>query len=166
MEPLRVGSFSNESGAASSTQVECSTFESVSSKVRLFFFSSSNQTMCTWLLMKVVLRGQIQDAPRSTLWVPVSPQNLQGKKQSTSAGFSAKGVSPDDSFLDFRVSTCPSDGKENGGHSNVKNGGNQRTRAGDDLKSEGTNHFWAGKKKELDIRGLCGEIKHILCGVT
>ena len=48
-------------------------FESVSSRVRHFFplpLSSSNQTTCTWLLMKVVLRGQNQDAFRSTLWGP------------------------------------------------------------------------------------------------
>ena len=31
----------------------------------------------SWLLMKVVMRGQNQDALSSTLWEPATPQNLQ-----------------------------------------------------------------------------------------
>ena len=50
-----------------------------------FFFSplplsNSNQT-CSWLLMKVVLRGQNQDALRGALWEPATPPNVQGKNQ-------------------------------------------------------------------------------------
>ena len=46
----------------------------------------------SWLLMKVVLRGQKKDALRSTLWEPATPQNLQGLETQlcTRSVFSAK----------------------------------------------------------------------------
>ena len=48
------------------------------------FFSTSTFIIqpnhVSWLLMKVVMRGQNQDALSSTLWEPATPQNLQGLK--------------------------------------------------------------------------------------
>ena len=79
MEPTGASIFSQEGIAAICTHAfmaEWSNFESVSSKVRPFHHFIF-ETSCTWLLMKVVLRGQRQDALRSTLWGPATP-NLQG----------------------------------------------------------------------------------------
>ena len=45
--------------------------------------SSSNQTKCTQRLVEVVLRCQNQDALRSALWRPATPQHPQGLKTST-----------------------------------------------------------------------------------
>ena len=59
-------------GASSMFMAEWPNSERVSIKSALFplHVSKSNQTTCSWLLMKVVPRGQDQDTLRSTLWSP------------------------------------------------------------------------------------------------
>ena len=81
MEPVGASSFSEKSGAAFSTHTciaEWPNSGSVSSQVRLvphFLFDHPTKPL--------VLRGQNQDALRSTPWRPATLQNLRGKKPPT-----------------------------------------------------------------------------------